>query len=163
MAALWNDSKCLTYYVVCSAFSPLHAPEYRDFAKLNLLLNPNLIFEIGSNLMQRQFRTHFENIFSSYMRCILNYDSIFCQTHFESYANELAVYAINNINIYDTIRINSASISVRQTLTAWIIRLNLSWVWRAFWRKLAIWVGHRYQVQTQGLVILGSTQPLRLQ
>jgi hypothetical protein len=35
---------------VCSAFSPFCAPDSRDFAKLNLLfLNPNLIFEIGSN------------------------------------------------------------------------------------------------------------------
>ena len=33
-----------------SAFSPFHAPDSRDFAKLNLLfLNPNLIFEIGSS------------------------------------------------------------------------------------------------------------------
>jgi len=29
------------------AFSPLHAPECRDFATFNLLLTPNLIFEIG--------------------------------------------------------------------------------------------------------------------
>jgi hypothetical protein len=34
---------------VCSAFSPLHAPEYRDFAELKLLFKLNLIFEVGSN------------------------------------------------------------------------------------------------------------------
>jgi hypothetical protein len=50
--------------------------------------------------------------------CILKYDSIFCQIHFECFANELAVCAMTNIGIYDTIRINSASISVRQALTA---------------------------------------------
>ena len=42
---------------VCSAFLPFHAPDSRDFAKLNLLLlNPNLIFEIGSNKVIKGMR-----------------------------------------------------------------------------------------------------------
>ena len=50
MAALWNALKCIAHPAKGrdSAFSPFRAPDSRDFAKLNLLLNPNLIFEIGS-------------------------------------------------------------------------------------------------------------------
>jgi len=36
--------KLLTYSHVCSAFSSARAPEYRDIAKLNLLLNVICIF-----------------------------------------------------------------------------------------------------------------------
>jgi len=40
---------CSSRFQRDSAFSPFHAPDSRDFAKLNLLLlNPNLIFEIDS-------------------------------------------------------------------------------------------------------------------
>ena len=51
MAALRNGSKCIAHPAKGrdSGFSPFHAPDSRDFPKLNLLfLNPDLIFEIGS-------------------------------------------------------------------------------------------------------------------
>ena len=41
---------CSSRFQRDSAFSPFHAPDSRDFAKLNLLvLSPNIIFEIGYN------------------------------------------------------------------------------------------------------------------
>jgi len=55
MAALRNGSTCIAHpaFSGTGAFSLFRAPDSRDFAKLNLLLNPNLIIETGFCLTEK--------------------------------------------------------------------------------------------------------------
>ena len=77
-------------------------------------------------------------------------------------------YNLDNISVsqikifgkrYEMIRINSTSSCSRPLLISENVRLIVSHCrWFLFF-KFAVWVGQRYQVQIQGLVILGSLHP----
>lgn len=76
---------------------------------------------------------------------------------------QLTDISVSQINIfgklYEMTRINSTSSCSRSLLISETVRLIVSHCLRFLFFIFAVWVGQRYQVQIQGLVIRDSVHP----